>query len=188
MAKTFFFFFFGDHLILGGKNVWILDFGRKITLWILAKTFFFFFFFGDHLILGGKNVWISDLSETFRLKFRTNRLKLIQGQWKFEPRSFEDFSLFQNSPPPFPNPGYAPVCWWVILYSEKKNTMLVYFKTKKQKLLSQKNHWTDTIASAMLHRIKSFVLKARCRGARPIASLYSLQWSSEIQHSYEKSL
>ena len=61
-------------------------------------------------------------------------------------------------------------CWWIILYSEKNNnTMLVYFKTKKQKLLSQKNHWTDTIASAMLHRIKSFALKARCRGARPTA-------------------
>ena len=26
------FFFFGDHLILGEKNVWISDFGRKITL------------------------------------------------------------------------------------------------------------------------------------------------------------
>ena len=25
-------FFFGDHLILGEKNVWISDFGRKITL------------------------------------------------------------------------------------------------------------------------------------------------------------
>ena len=31
-----------------------------------------------------------------------------------------------------------------------------------------KNHWND-IASAVLHRIKSFVLKARCRGARPTA-------------------
>ena len=128
------FFYFGDHLILGGKNVGILDFGRKITLnfgedlffffffleitwfwaektlefrisaekslWSLAKTFVFFFFV-DHLILGGKNLWISDLSETFRLKFRTNRLKLIQGQWKFESRSFAHFSLFQNSPPLF---------------------------------------------------------------------------------------
>ena len=28
----FFFFFFGDHLNLGEKNVWIFDFGRKITL------------------------------------------------------------------------------------------------------------------------------------------------------------
>ena len=91
-----FFFFFGDHLILGGKNVWILDFGRKITLNFGEDLFFFFF--GDHLILGGKNLWISDLSETFRLKFRTNRLKLIQGQWKFESRSFAHFSLFQNSP------------------------------------------------------------------------------------------
>ena len=63
----------------------------------------------------------------------------------------------------------------VILYSEKNNnTMLVYFKTKKRKLLSQKNHWTDTIVSAMLHRIKSFVLKEGCRGARPTALMYSL--------------
>ena len=61
----------------------------------------FFLFFGDHLILGGKNLWISDLSETFRLKFRTNHLKLIQGQWKFESTSFAHFSLFQNSPPLF---------------------------------------------------------------------------------------
>ena len=28
----FYFLFFGDHLILGEKNVWISDFGRKITL------------------------------------------------------------------------------------------------------------------------------------------------------------
>ena len=96
---SFFFFFFGDHLILGGKNeFWI---SAEKSLWILAKTFFFFFFFGDHLILGGKNLWNSNLSETFRLKFRTNRLKLIQGQWKFESRSFAHISLFQNSPPLF---------------------------------------------------------------------------------------
>ena len=69
----------------------------------------FFFFFGDHLILGGINLSISELSKTFRLNFRTNRLKLIQDQWKFESRLFAHFSLFQNSsPPPFPNPGYAP--------------------------------------------------------------------------------
>ena len=55
------------------------------------------------------------------------------------------------------------------IFWKNNNTMLVYFKTKKQKNLSQKNHWTNTIASAMLLRIKSFVLKARCRGARPTA-------------------
>ena len=109
LVKTFFFFFFGDHLNLGGKNLWISDFGRKITLNSGEDLFFFFFFFGDHLILGGKNLWISELSESFRLNFRTNRLKLIQDQWKFESRSLAHFSLFQNSPPPFPNPGYAPV-------------------------------------------------------------------------------
>ena len=122
-------FFFGEHLILGRKNLWISDFGRKITLnfsedlfiflentWFWAvKTFKFrtsaekslpilvktFFFLGEHLIFGGKNLWISELSEKFRLNFRTNRLKLIQVQWKFESRSFAQFSLFQNSPPLF---------------------------------------------------------------------------------------
>ena len=40
----FFFVFFGDHLILGGKNVWISDFGRKITLNFGEDLFFLFFF------------------------------------------------------------------------------------------------------------------------------------------------
>ena len=31
-VKTLFFFFFGDHLILGGKIVRISDFGPKFTL------------------------------------------------------------------------------------------------------------------------------------------------------------
>ena len=80
------------------SNVWICEFGRKISLNFGEDLFFFFF--GDHLILGGKNLWISELSETFRLSFLTNRLKLVQDQWKFESRSFAHFSLFQNSPPP----------------------------------------------------------------------------------------
>ena len=132
-SKPFFiFYFFGDHLILGRKNVWISNFGRKISLnygedlcfifilwrppWFWAEKTFefpisavksvsilvkaFFFFFGDHLNLGGKNLWISELSEKFRLNFRTNRVKLIQEQWKFGSRLFALFSLFQNSPPP----------------------------------------------------------------------------------------
>ena len=130
--ETFFFFFFWDHLILGGKNLWISDLGRK-TVSISVKIFFFlentwfwaektfefrisaekslltpisvktvfFFFFGEHLIFGEKNLWISELSEKFRFNFRTNRLKLIQVQWKFESRSLPHFSFFQNSPPLF---------------------------------------------------------------------------------------
>ena len=42
-VKTFFSFFFGDHPILGGKNVWISDFGRKISPKIGEDLFFFFF-------------------------------------------------------------------------------------------------------------------------------------------------
>ena len=38
----FFFFFFGDHLNLGEKNVWISDFGRKISLNFGEDLFFFF--------------------------------------------------------------------------------------------------------------------------------------------------
>ena len=76
------------------------QFGRKtLNFGFRPKILFFFFFFGDHLILGGKNLWISELSEKFRLNFRTNRVKLIQEQWKFGSRSIALFSLFQNSPP-----------------------------------------------------------------------------------------
>ena len=121
LANTFFFFFFfGDHLILGGKNLWIVNFGRKITL-NFGEDLFFFFFFGDHLIFGGKNLWISELSETFRLKFRTNRLKLIQGQWKFESRSFAHFSLFQNSPPLFQILATRLCTLYVISWSYERN-------------------------------------------------------------------
>ena len=101
---------FGEDLFFFWRSP---NFGRKKRLkfgfrpknhsefWRRPFFFLFIFFFGDHLLLGGKNLRISDLSETFRLKFRTNRLKLIQGQWKFESRSFAHFSLFQNSPPLF---------------------------------------------------------------------------------------
>ena len=71
----FFFFFFGDHLILGRINVQISDFGRKITL-NFGEDLFFFFFFGDHLILGGKNVQISVFSQKITLNFEDNRILL----------------------------------------------------------------------------------------------------------------
>ena len=63
--RPFFFYFFGDHLILGGKNLWILDSGRKITL-NFGEAFFFFW---DHLILGGKNLWILDFGRKITLNF-----------------------------------------------------------------------------------------------------------------------
>ena len=136
------------------SNVWSCEIGRKIALNFGEDLFFFFFwrspyfgrkkrlnfgfrpknhsefwrrpfFFGDHLILGGKNLWISDHSKTFRLKFRTNRLKLIQGQWKFESRWFAHFLLFQNSPPPPFSKSWlrAWICiglFWIILQQTVK--------------------------------------------------------------------
>ena len=108
------FYFFGEHLILGGKNLWISDFGRKITLNFSEDLFFFF---GEHLIFGGKNLWISELSEKFRLNFRTNRLKLIQVQWKFESRSFAQFSLFQNSPPPPFSKSWLRAWQWMSIWA-----------------------------------------------------------------------
>ena len=59
-----FFFFFGDHLILGWKNVWIFGFGRKISL-----NFGEDLFFGDNLTLGWKNVWISVFGRKISLNF-----------------------------------------------------------------------------------------------------------------------
>ena len=49
-AKTFFFVFFGDHLLLAGKTPKFSVSARK-SLWISAKTFFFF---GDQLIFTNK--------------------------------------------------------------------------------------------------------------------------------------
>ena len=56
------------------------------------------FFFGGHLFLGGKNFRISKVSEKFRRNFRTNS---GQGRLQFS-------HSFKNTPPPFPNSGYAP--------------------------------------------------------------------------------
>ena len=53
-------------MILGGKNVRISDFGRKISLNFGEDLFFFF---GDHMILGGKNVRISDFGRKISLNF-----------------------------------------------------------------------------------------------------------------------
>ena len=106
LAKTFFFFFFGDHLIFGGKNVWILDFGRKITL-IFGEDLFFLFF-GDHLIFGGKNLWISDLSETFRLKISDKPSETDSRSMKIRVKVVCTLLTLSKQLPPFPNPGYAP--------------------------------------------------------------------------------
>ena len=95
-----FFFFFWRSPNFGQKKPMNFGFRPKNHSEFWRRPFFFFFF-GDHPTLIEKKLWISELSETFRLKFRTNRLKLIQDQWKFESRSFAHFSLFQNSPPLF---------------------------------------------------------------------------------------
>ena len=95
-VKTFFFYFFWRSPNFGRKKPLNFGFRPKNHSEFWRRPFFFF---GDHPILGGKNLWIFELSETFCLNFRTNRLQLIQDQWKFESRSFAHFSLFQNSPP-----------------------------------------------------------------------------------------
>ena len=92
------------HVMMRPEKALEFPISAETSVSISVKTFFFFF--GDHLFLGWKNVWISELSEKFRLNFWTNRVILIQKQWKFGSRSFALFSLFQKRP--FPNPGYAP--------------------------------------------------------------------------------
>ena len=94
-----FFLFFWRSPDFGRRKPLNFGFRPKNHSHFGEDLFFFFFFFGEHLILGGKKLWICELSEKFRLNFRTNRLKLLLDQWKFQSRSFAHFSLFQNSPP-----------------------------------------------------------------------------------------
>ena len=64
-------------------------------------------------------------------------------------------------------------CWWVILYSEKKHLVSLSLLEDKKAKAAQPKELLDW-SSATLHRIKSFGLKARCRGARPTALVHSL--------------
>ena len=74
-------FFFWRPPDFGRKKLLNFEFRPKNQTQFRRRPFFFFF--GDHLILGGKNLRISEHSEEFRLNFRTNRVKLIQGRLHF---------------------------------------------------------------------------------------------------------
>ena len=90
LVKTFFFFFFflfGDHLNLGEKNVWISDFGRKISL-NFGEDLFFFFFFWRPPEFGRKK----------RLNFRVRPKNHSQFWWRYP--NFWGFVL-QIPPPKF---------------------------------------------------------------------------------------
>ena len=87
-------FFFWRPPKFGRKKPLNFGFRPKKTPQFWWRPFFFFFVWRPP-------IWISELSEKFRLNFRTNRLKLLLDQWKFQSRSFAHFSLFQNSPPLF---------------------------------------------------------------------------------------
>ena len=90
-------FFFGDHLFLGWKTVWISDFGRKMSLNFGED----FFFFGDHLFLGWQtfefpsfprnSVWIFGQTVWFWFKSNENS---GQGRLHFS-YSFKKAPLFQ---------------------------------------------------------------------------------------------
>ena len=65
-TRFFFCFFFGDHLILGKKIVWISDFGRKITLNFSEDLFYFL---ETTWYWAKKRVWISDFGLKITLNF-----------------------------------------------------------------------------------------------------------------------
>ena len=85
--------------------MWISNFGRKIRLNFSEDLSFIFF--GGHLFLGGKTVLYFRFWPKNPSQFRVSRVNLIQEQWQFGSRSLTVVSLFQKSPPPFLNPGYA---------------------------------------------------------------------------------
>ena len=161
LVKTFFFFFFVLEMtwFWAEKNLWISDFGRKITL-NFGEDLFFFFFFGDHLILDGKKLWISELSEKFRLNFRTNRLKLLLDQWKFESRSFAHFSLFQNSPPLFQILTTRLVVRNADLHTAFTVYVQIFYKPIPRVRISSRQ-------SRIYGRGEQYFTSTTCKGSRP---------------------
>ena len=131
-VKTSFFFFFWRPPDFGRKKPLNFRFRPKNQSQFRRRPFFYFFW--DHLIWGGKDLWISELSEKFRLNFRTNRVKLIQEQWKFGSRSFALFSLFQKSPP-------FSKFWlraWSIQYNRRENIRIYCVQESRGKETMEK--------------------------------------------------
>ena len=113
----FIFYFFGDHLFLGWKNVWISDFGRKIRLNFGEDLFFL----GDHLFLGGK------IGLNFRAfweiptPFLDKPCETDSKTMKIRVKVVGTFLTLSKKPPPFPIPGYAPEhdnIWVVVLFPQ----------------------------------------------------------------------
>ena len=117
LVKTFFFFFFfGDHLILGEKNVWISDFGRKIRLNFGEDLFFFFFFWRP-----------PDFGRKKRLNFRFRPKNQSQFWWRHP--NFWGFGF--KSPPTkifwirhWKQPQWTIVVCWTMRFSKKKELSL----------------------------------------------------------------
>ena len=77
------------------KTFWISDFGRKIRF-NSGEDFFLFLFWRSPCFWAKKPFEYPTRAKIFGSK-----------QWKFASRSLAVVSLFQNSPLPFSNPGYA---------------------------------------------------------------------------------
>ena len=101
-------FFFGDHLILGGKKLWIPDFGRKISLKSGEDLFFLFL----------ETTWVWAVKTIEFSSFPRNSVSIFgQTVWNwFKINENSDQGRLQTShsfkiapPPLFPNSGYAPV-------------------------------------------------------------------------------
>ena len=103
----FFFWRPGNHLILGGKDLWISDFGWKITL-NFGEDYFFFFCLETTWFWAEKTFefpsfprnFVSIFGQTVWNWFKNNE-NSGQGRLHFS-------HSFKIAPPPFPNPGYAP--------------------------------------------------------------------------------
>ena len=105
-VKTFFFFLFGDHLSLVRKNVWISEFGRKISL-----------NFGEDLFILETTCFWSEKTFEFPRNFRELSDKPCDSDsraMKIQVKVVCTFLTLSKKPPPppFPNPGYAlePKC------------------------------------------------------------------------------
>ena len=95
LEKTFF-FFMETTWFWAEKNLWISDFGRKISLNFGEDLFFFFWRPPD---FGRKKPSNLRAFREISSEFSDKPCETDSEQWKRGSRSFALFSLFQNSPP-----------------------------------------------------------------------------------------
>ena len=100
ISEKTFFFFFGDHLILGVKNIWISDFGRKISINFGEDLFFFIFILETPWFRAEKTFEIPSFPRNFVSIFGQTVWNWFKNNEKSGQGRLHNFQSFKIAPPP----------------------------------------------------------------------------------------